>query len=292
VGSRPLNIQDIRVAEGSDKTIVEVEGEGLMLFTTFRLTSPDRLVLEISEVGLGKYHDEIKLREGPINAIVPVPSGDIHVSRLEFQLSGAVRTDVRPEGLNIVVEVTQLNGQGEERVASTRNNFKFFEDGAPPKKRGPSAPVVAGKKRFEGALIGTLPPPLIPPVPVVKLSKPSSKKKSDLPGATKVMSLRFIEGSDLKLLIALNGQSAARVFYADRTKKRIVVDLPGVRKNMKGNRVPGDGRIVRRVRTGTHKEKLRLVIDLLLPVNYTVVRNRDKVEITLKEDVSRKAFTK
>ncbi len=286
VGSRPLNIQDIRVAEGSDKTIVEVEGEGLMLFTTFRLTSPDRLVLEISEVGLGKYHDEINLNEGPIHSIVPVPSGDIHVSRLEFQLSGSVRTDVRPEGLNIVVEVTQLDREGRERVASTRNNFEFFQDRVPPRKRELSTPDL-GTKAVAGSLVETLPPPIVPSVSV-KASKPALKKKSKPPvmllaAATKVMSLQFIEGNNLKMLISMNGKSTPKVFYSDRTKKHIVLDFPGVIKNMQGNRVPGDGRIIQRVRTGVHTDKLRLVIDLLLPVEYTVVQNQDKLEIIFEE---------
>jgi len=320
VGSRPLNIQDIRVAEGIDKTIVEVEGEGLMLFTTFRLTSPDRLVLEISEVGLGKYQDEINMSEGPIRSIVPVPSGDSHVSRLEFLLSGTARTDVRPEGLNIVVEVTQLEGKGGERTASRQekpagNSFRFFQDEALKKKRETGASDVVTKTPSTGtpdmtmplqgggsALIDTLPPPLVPPVSA-KLPKPTLKKESRPPlkplvkpapkpkepikplaAATKVMALQFIEGKDLKVLISMNGQSTANVFFSDGTKKHIVIDLPGVMKNMQERRMPGDGRIVRQVRTGIHPEKLRLVIDLLLPVQYTVVQNRDKVELTLKEN--------
>lgn len=291
VGSRPLNIQDIRVAEGSDKTIVEVEGEGLMLFTTFRLTAPDRLVLEISEVGLGKYHDEIAINEGPIHSILPVPSGDIHVSRLEFLLSGPVRTDVRPEGLNIIVEVTQLDGKGKDRVASDRNNFKFFQDRVPPRKREFNPPDKGGKKST-GSLAKAVPPPVVTPVvpPVsVKPSTPSPSKKASkssmlsLAAATKVMSLQFIEGKDLKMLISMNGKSTPKVFYSDRTKKHIVLDFPGVRRNMKGRRIPGDGRIVQRVRTGIHPDKLRLVIDLLKPVDYTVAQDQNEVEIIFTE---------
>lgn len=328
VGSRPLNIQDIRVAEGSDKTIVEVEGEGLMLFTTFRLTSPDRLVLEISEVGLGKYHDEINLSEGPIHSIVPVPSGDIHVSRIEFRLSGKVSTNVRPEGLNIVVEVTQLEGGAESRLAgsqekSTGNTFKFFEEETAPKKKAPETSDMAAKPSTgtsemsmtelpgETKLVETLSPPLVPPVSAT-LPKPSVKKavkpktkpvpkptpkavakpSKQLAAATKVMTLQFVEGGDLKLLISLDGKSKAKVFYSNRTKKHLVVDFPGVKKNMAGRRIQGDGRIVQRVRTGVHADKLRLVLDLLLPVNYSLVQNEDKVEIILKENTGMKTFPK
>ncbi len=326
VGARPLNIQDIRVAEGNDKTIVEVEGEGLMLFTSFRLTSPDRLVLEISEVGLGKYHDKINLNEGPIHSIIPVPSGDIHVSRIEFQLSGKVRTDVRPEGLNIVVEVTQLEGGVGDRVASRSENsagntFKFFEDAAPVKKPVPQTSDVA-KKMSPGALdlsmppgggagVETLPPPLIPPgsvkmtkPPIRKAVKPKPKpkaivkatpapsKRQSHAAATQVTAIQFIEGGDLKVVIVLNGESKAKVFYSNRTKKHIVLDLPGVKKNMAGRRVPGDGQIVQRVRTGVHADKLRLVIDLLSPVNYSLVQGENKVELILKKNAKMSTFPK
>jgi len=111
--TQTLKIQDIRVAEGADKTIVEIEGEGLMLFTSFHLSDPDRLILEISEVDLDKYRDVIKFSEGPIESITPIVMENINVSRLEFILSGQVKTDVRPEGLNIVVEATQLGGMGD-----------------------------------------------------------------------------------------------------------------------------------------------------------------------------------
>ena len=44
--SDPIKIQDIRVAEGVDKTIIELESEEPILYTSFRLSDPDRLAIE------------------------------------------------------------------------------------------------------------------------------------------------------------------------------------------------------------------------------------------------------
>ncbi|MFQ5596833.1 MAG: AMIN domain-containing protein [Nitrospiria bacterium] len=178
--SRQLKIQDIRIAEGSDKTIVEIEGEGLMLFTSFHLSDPERLVLEISDVDLGKYRDKIKLAEGPVRSIMPIPRGDILVSRLEFEVVNEVKTVVRPEGLNIVVEVTQLDGgkpalaEAAKKKAQT-DRFTFFSDQASVDKGSKSASEPMTGKPGEGAVdlplpdlgpppLGALPPPpLLPP---------------------------------------------------------------------------------------------------------------------------------
>ncbi len=104
----PIKIQDIRVAEGVDKTIIELESEEPILYTSFRLSDPDRLVIEMADVTFGQYQDEIKVSSGPVRSIMLASSGELDVSRLEFELNGLVKTEVRPDGLNIVVEVTRL----------------------------------------------------------------------------------------------------------------------------------------------------------------------------------------
>lgn len=323
--ARQLEIKDIRIAEGTDKTIVEIEGEGLMLFTSFNISDPERLVLELSEIDLGKYRDEIKLSEGPILAITPIPRGDILISRLEFELHGEVETLVRPEGLNIVVEVTKLGG-GPDRLTGSKDaqteDLSFFRD-------EPSADALS---KSEAGSIGTpvpgggegligMPPPLLvpPPVgvevpdvtslkekPVVASKKevgPSSDKKGvgdiaplvieeekPLSSATRVDAVQFVEEDDLQVIVTLDGTLKPRIFFSDGKKSRIVIDLPGVRKSMEQSRIPGDGVFVQRVRTGKHPDKFRLVFDLILPVDFSWEQHRSELKMTLKRDPSRQNF--
>jgi len=321
--SRTLRIQDIRVAEGADKTIVEIEGEGLMLFTSFRLSDPDRLILEISEVDLGKYRDEIKFTEGPIESIIPIPMENIHLSRLEFKLAGEVKTDVRPEGLNIVVEVTQLGG-GLKDVIASQGDEAFFKDEMVADEMMRDQKTEKGDLTFPSSgdvMVEAPPPALVPPVVMaspdvsVEIPKmdmgtgdvqveeaaqkdmegatpPVMEEMEPLPPAQKVTAVRFVEGDDLRVIVGLDGSLTPNVFFSDGTKRRIVIDLPGVKTSVEQQRIPGDGRLVQRIRTGKHPDKIRLVLDLLLPVDFSWEQNRDEVRMILKIDPSKQSFKK
>ncbi|MFQ5587868.1 MAG: type IV pilus secretin PilQ [Nitrospiria bacterium] len=129
VSPRPVVvIQDIYVAEGTDQTVVEIESEAPMIYATFRLSDPDRLVVDIADASLDRFSEEIVIEEGPVRVIRPGKGGGPNSSRLEFELSGDVETDVRTEDLTLVVEVTQVGGG----TPGTQEGFVFFADETPP----------------------------------------------------------------------------------------------------------------------------------------------------------------
>ncbi|MFQ5561603.1 MAG: AMIN domain-containing protein, partial [Nitrospinota bacterium] len=191
-------IHDIRIAEGLNKTIIEIEADEPLLYTSFRLSNPDRLVVEMAEVSLGQHNKEIKIKEGPIRAIHPSPSGELDVTRIEFELSGPVKTDIRPDGLSIVVEATRREkakkmAQVARSEEPPKGSFTFFGDEQkkpPPEeivekpiRRAPQSPS-SGKGR-PLAKIPVIKPPtpplLVPPgamaVPPLKTPKPTTRKK-------------------------------------------------------------------------------------------------------------------
>ncbi len=320
--TQSLKIQDIRVAEGADKTIVEIEGEGLMLFTSFQLSDPDRLILEISEVSLGKYRNEIKLTEGPVRSILPIPMDNIYVSRLEFELDDNVKTDVRPEGLNVVVEVTKIDdgadkqgmggdGMGLKGEPMKDMNAKAMEntaDGGMALPKG-GAPT-----------LGALPPPLVPvpsmgmdaemmpdpmsPSPMNEKTEGEASQKPDAPGAMaamkdlketpvptkKITGVRILEGNNLQVVVSLDGISTADVFYSDGKRRRIVIDLLGIKANAAQKNIAGDGRLVERIRTGKHPDKVRVVLDLIRPVEYSWNQSEGDFKMILKADPKVQSF--
>jgi len=245
--STSLKIQDIRVAEGVDKTIVEIEGEGLMLFTSFQLSDPDRLILEISEVDLGKYRNEIKLAEGPVHAIIPIPMNNIFVSRLEFELADHVKTDVRPEGLNIVVEVTQLDdGMGAMGMAQKNKGMHAEEGVKGGSPRGETAMAMKdagqeGKGKADlslpnvgGAAGGALPPPLVPPatlggagekMPSTNEGKPGSGSELVAPKAPKMaMKESPLPATSAAPLSPAKMVKAVRVIKGDNPQVLVALD--------------------------------------------------------------------
>ncbi|MBN4054815.1 AMIN domain-containing protein, partial [Nitrospira defluvii] len=121
IESSPITeIQDIRVIEKDGKMVIEIEGEEPMIYTTFQLSHPDRLVIDMAGIGLGQFSDEIHMESGPIQSIRPIQGGGENVARLEFLLADSVEAEVKTEGLNLVIEVAVSQ--------KMKSEFTFFED--------------------------------------------------------------------------------------------------------------------------------------------------------------------
>ncbi len=317
--SDPIKIQDIRVAEGVDKTIIELESEEPILYTSFRLSDPDRLVIEMADVTFGQYQDEIKVSSGPVRSIMLASSGELDVSRLEFELVGLVKTEVRPDGLNIVVEVTRLEqmtglGKMPQVEAMHKKSFIFFGDGE--KKALEEAPMdLAAKTKPEMLSEATIEtggssfplqinpntPPLVAPLPLVKLEAPMPAKKIEketesspppMPVEIKkikstspaklITGLRFVEGKSLQLVVSSDGRLSPDIFFVGKDKNRLVIDFPGVKTNIKRDKITGDTFYVKQVRIGKHPNKLRLVLDLNQRVVFAWAQKQTELWVTIK----------
>lgn len=120
----PKEIVDIRVVNGQEKTEVVVEGQQPMIYTTFHLTDPHRLIVDMAGVSLGKFKEKIPVAEGPIHSILPVAGEENQVGRLEIEVDESAETSVRTEGTNLIVDVVRAalaksseeKGQEESKV--------------------------------------------------------------------------------------------------------------------------------------------------------------------------------
>lgn len=305
-------IQDIRVTEGAEKTVVEIEGEEPMIYTTFRLSDPNRLVIDMAEVSLAQFRNEIRMENGPVRVIRSGTGGGSNVSRLEFELSGEVKTDVRIEGLNLIVEATQVSGN--------EKGVLFFEEETPPAPLNgtevASVPEISLGKQNEmnpmspsaqtvAPLAEAMTPPVSVPgevadVPEVTMPAPApapegtplsaglrtqeQENKKILSAAQKVLGVRFDQGEALTLVVSSDGVLSPRAFFIGiGSKQRLVVDLPGVTMPSKLNAVPVSDHRVKQVRFGNHKDKLRLVLDLLAPVSYSLKQSGDTLEVLIQD---------
>lgn len=102
-----------------------------------------------------------------------------------------------------------------------------------------------------------------------------------LPIAKWVTSIQFMEDEDLRLLITSDGILSPSIFRVD--KKRIAIDLPGVKLALNQTKVLANNPLVKQVRIGNHAKKLRLVVDLSSDVSYTWQQNRDELEVTFRD---------
>lgn len=308
----PIKIQDIRVAEGVDKTIIELESEQPILYTSFRLSDPDRLVIEMADVTFGQYQDEIKVSEGPVRSIMLASSGELDVSRLEFLLNGLVKTEVRPDGLNIVIEVTRLEkvtglGKTPQVAPNHKKSFIFRGDDTTKSSEEDRAKPSMGFDVTEAPILSpeTSEAPLNlpiakPDVPVgvfpAKDQPQTPKKIEETPSnlealekkpvstspAKVVTGVRFVEGKLLQLVVTADGRLSPHIFFVGKDKNRLVIDFPGLKADMPQNQIPGDAFFVRQVRLGKHPTKVRLVLDLNNPVDFSWVQKQNELWVTLK----------
>ncbi|MFY9270782.1 MAG: type IV pilus secretin PilQ [Candidatus Manganitrophaceae bacterium] len=239
-------IVDLRVVPGEGKTEVVVEGLQPMIYTTFHLTDPDRVVVDIAGTRFGKFQGVIPVDQGPVRSIRPMEGEGNGVGRLEIEMEKSAEANVRTEGTNLIVEVIRPISEVEKEAAA--------------------------EAETPGPTQAQTPEPVLPP--------PVQEKKS-LPPAKIVKSIRFDRKEDLRLVIGSDGQLFPNVFLLD--PKRLVIDLPKVKVDPKIKAIRVKDRAVKQARIGLHSEKVRLVVDLKGPVTYTLEEDGNKIVIHFKE---------
>ena len=96
-------ISKIEPRETDGKTEIIVEGAGpIQQYTSFQLTEPLRLVVDMTDADVRKFPDKIPVGKGAILDIVPSQMDNI--ARLEIGLSQAVDAKLNPENGKLVIE--------------------------------------------------------------------------------------------------------------------------------------------------------------------------------------------
>ncbi|MBI3802861.1 MAG: type IV pilus secretin PilQ [Nitrospirae bacterium] len=239
----PTEIVDIRVVNGAEKTEVVVAGQQAMIYTTFHLTDPNRLIVDLAGVSLGKFKEKIPVAEGPVHSILPVAGEENQVGRLEIEVDPSAETNVRTEGTNLIIDVSRAGLKTADTAAA-----KPAENATPEENKAViQAPI---------------------------------REEQNLQPAKVVKSIRFDRKEDLQLVIASDGQLSPNVFLLD--PKRLVIDLPNVKLASKMKAVPVKDQIVKQARIGLHSDKVRLVLDLAAPVIYTLHQEGNQFYVHIK----------
>ncbi|MEK7702444.1 MAG: type IV pilus secretin PilQ [Nitrospirota bacterium] len=254
-GDRKVKIQEIQILPTPEKTGVFIVGEEPMVYTAFHLSHPDRLVVDIVGVELGQFVSPIPIENGPIRVIIPKMTEGGRVARLEMELAKDVQTSVRPEGVLLSVEASF----SPESLLSSTNQLKE------------ATPSITQEKILDPAV--STPDSVI--VADIPLERESSKP------AEIISEIRFDRKEGLQLVLVSDGALSPRPFYLDMY--RLVMDFPTVRLAKKMAAVAANDRAVKQVRIGEHPDKVRLVIDLLSPVEYFLKQSGNELRISLKE---------
>jgi type IV pilus assembly protein PilQ len=200
-------------------------------------------VVDMTDVDLGQFQDRLVVNKGPIADITPTQQDNI--GRLEIALGQQVETKVYQDGGRLVVELGR-------QIAS-----------AP--KEPASAPGPAEKA-----------PVLPPPAP-----EPEAPKG---PVATAVIAVKATATSDGVVVSVMgNGALNPKVFAAEKGMK-LVVDIPGVRNTARPLVIPVRKGGLDKVRIGQHttpEKKVRIVLDLTRPMDFTSASDGNRLNIAL-----------
>ena len=208
------------------KTEIVIEGTGpLLQYTSFQLTEPLRLVVDISDADISKFTTKMNVNSGAIVDITPSQKDTI--ARLEIALSQAVDTKVYQSDGKLMVELAK--------------------------------PVEEAKTA----------PEAVAPAPQLEVPKQEQPPQPEKGTATIVSAVQASAGKEgAKVVIIGDGTMVPKVFMLK--DNRLVVDIPDTKSKVKPSVIPVRKGGLARVRVAQHPDKVRIVLDLTNPLEYTV----------------------
>ncbi|MFY0570642.1 type IV pilus secretin PilQ [Archangium lansingense] len=281
-------LRDLKVTQTGSGAQVVVSGTRAPTFTVFRLSGPERLVVDLSSAdatGIKGHHNG----QGPVSGVVASQFSDerASVGRVLVALHQAAQYDVRADGNRVIISVD--GAAAEAKVASAPAAEPKAEPVTPAAAEPKAAPVVAS----------AAPAPEVAPAPKPAAAEPQEKKSAPLPEnvvaaeaderevsnpARRITGLNFSRDT---LSIRADGEVARYEVLELADPPRLAVDVYGVGLAARAPRIRSG--VLKEVRVGAHSDKVRLVLDVRgqMP-GYEVERTGRGLEVVLGGKVARK----
>ena len=245
-GAAELNaLKGVTVEPTAAGAKVVIAGSRAPTFTVFRLSGPDRLVLDLSSAdasGITGHHDG----SGPVSGIVASQFSDAHssVSRVLVALDHAGKYDVHAEGDSVVVAISKdAPGEAGSIPSPVASVLPAATSGSTPANKG-SIP-----SNVDGAHSGAV------TEDGVTIAEADQRKVSHPAHALTSVVL----GRD-GLTLGADGELARYELLALTNPNRLALDVYGV--DLKARSPKNHTSLVKEVRAGAHSDKVRLVLDL------------------------------
>jgi type IV pilus assembly protein PilQ len=231
-------LTNIEPRDVDGKNEIVIEGTGPILqYTSFQLTEPLRLVVDISDADISKFSTKMNVNSGAIADITPSQMGTI--ARLEIALSQAVDTKLYQSDGKLIVEL------------------------AKPVEEAKAAPEVVA-----------------PAPPQQEAPKQEQAPQPEKATATVVSAVQASAGKEgVKVVITGDGTMLPKAFMLK--DNRLVVDIPGTKSRVKPSVIPVRKGGLARVRVAQHPDKVRVVLDLTNPLEYTITPEGNTLVIAM-----------
>lgn len=248
-----LEVRDIVLLDHPDKTKVIVAGSGPIPYTTFRLTDPPRLIVDLAGTSLGRFKEKIEARGGAVIDITPKEGERPNmVSRLEMVLTGLVESNVKRDENNLIIEIPKMDSKVE-----IAKDEKGPSEEAKTEIAGRHEPLVVEEK-------------ILPPARNISKVDVDKTEKG------------------IKVTVTGDGEMRPNTFIVG--EKRLVFDIPDTVNHIKPTSIQVNHPILKQIRIGQHKdpEKVRIVFDLNKLTPYIVDKKGDQFIVFLGESIPTK----
>jgi len=258
-GDELNTIQDISVTDQPDKTEIVVVGQKPLVYTSYQLTDPARLIVDLAGASVGKYKDRLPVGQGAVTDLLPIEGEKPgNVVRLEITLTEAVLSHVSADGEKLLIDI-------DKPAASAGTGTAPSANAVPPT---PPAPTEAAQQT-----------PIPPPATVEEKPVPT---EPTLPAAKTVSKLKVDRNKDT-VAVHITGDGALKpnAFMVDGN--RLVVDIPDVTNSIRPNTIAVKHKLLKRIRIGQHAkpQMVRVVFDLNSKVSFAVEPSGKEVAVTL-----------
>ena len=249
-----IPLSKIEPRETDGKTEIVVEGAGpITQYTSFQLTEPLRLVVDIADADIRKFSDKIPVGKGAVLDITPSQTDNI--ARLEIGLSKPVDTKLYQENGKLIIELAKPSDEAKQALKSSETSTAAAI----------SLPVEEGLT-----------------------ASGQSPEKTAKGTASVVSAVRATANKDgVKVVIVANGTMMPNTFMLEG--KKLVIDIPGTRSKVRPTIIPVRKGGLDKVRVGQFTaQTVRVVLDLTKPMTYTSTPEGNKLLIALSATVPAK----
>lgn len=258
-------LSSISVEQAQGATLVKIAGTRKAEFTVFRMSDPQRILLDFAGASTGKLAPLMEVDDGLIKDISSnqfVADGK-PTARLmiRFDRDCSFTTETLPQGL--ALRFAHPAGYVAKKADAAAAPVALAQQATAPAEVAETPKAVLPT---EVALETPKAPEAAPAAPVCSSDAPLvlvkyGEKKADA-ALTDVVVKAGKQGVSLKIASSAKLPGGSYEVLRLCNPDRLVVDLYGVRNQMKNKTLAGDGAYVGNVRIGTHADKLRLVFDL------------------------------
>ena len=250
-------LSSIQVEDRGQTAAVVISGSQPVSPNIFKLTDPDRIIVDLTDTTLGSVQGPIDVKNGGIQQISVSQFDDANssLSRIVVNLDQAAEYQVSVEGNKLTVSIQKSGGSASATA----------EAGLPVvPETGTSAetqPVAEAPAPLEALPALEATPTPEEPTPVAEVAAPPPAAETV---ATKLLDVQYASsGSGTTVTLVGDGSIAD---YEDRVltnPSRIVVDLRGLKNAYQGGKTITLGTPeVKQLRLGPTKGKVRLVVDV------------------------------